>query len=156
MSKQTTRQTTIALPDAQSTEALGGKLAAGLPPGNRMGGLIFLRGELGAGKTTLARGLLRALGHTGAVKSPTYTLIEPYDLVHRRVLHIDLYRLADPQELDYLGLRDELDGALLLVEWPERAADSLGKPDIDIHLSYHPPGRLAIIDAAAGFNAANP
>lgn len=112
-------------------------------------GLVFLEGALGAGKTTFARAFLRALGVAGPVRSPTYTLIEPYDLVDGalldpdqgaiggpdRVLHLDLYRLGSPDELDYLGLRDEFDRALILIEWPIRAASELPCPDLEIQLA---------------------
>jgi tRNA threonylcarbamoyladenosine biosynthesis protein TsaE len=119
--------------------AFGARLAACL---RGRSGLVFLRGELGAGKTTLVRGLLRALGYEGAVRSPTYTLIEPYVLDGVRLYHLDLYRLGDPEELEYLGLRDLLDGeALLLVEWPERGAGVLPAPDLEIEISHVPPGR---------------
>ncbi len=108
----------LVLSDEFSQEALGARLAdvCTVPM------LIFLEGDLGAGKTTLARGFLRGLGHRGAVKSPTYTLIEPYEIDGRKVYHLDLYRVADPAELDYLGLREMLaEEAVLLIEWPERA-----------------------------------
>jgi tRNA threonylcarbamoyladenosine biosynthesis protein TsaE len=93
-----------------------------------------LQGGLGAGKTTFSRAFLRQMGVTGPVRSPTYTLIEPYDLPARRVLHLDLYRLAVPEELDDLGLRDEFDQALLLIEWPERGAGELPAADLLIQL----------------------
>ena len=128
------------LADTEATEALGAALARCLD-----GGLtVHLLGNLGAGKTTLVRGLLRALGHTGAVKSPTYTLVEPYELADRRLFHFDLYRLVDPEELEYVGIRDYLDGAsVVLVEWPERAGALLPPPDLELRLDYLPDGRQA-------------
>ena len=104
---------------AADMEALGAALAARLHEVR----LIGLRGELGAGKTTLVRGLLRALGHAGPVKSPTFTLVEPYALAEAVLYHLDLYRLNDPEELEFLGLRDYLQGRnVCIVEWPERGA----------------------------------
>lgn len=107
-------------------------------------GLVFLVGDLGAGKTTFARAFLRGLGVTGPVRSPTYTLIEPYDFTDgqngpRRVLHLDLYRLGSPEELDYLGLRDEFDQALILIEWAVRAEPELPLPDLEISLAMAAP-----------------
>lgn len=105
-------------------------------------GLITLHGDLGSGKTTLSRGLIQALGHTGAVKSPTYTLVEPYDLPSARVLHYDLYRLNDPEELTFLGVRDFLGADILtLVEWPERAGKLLPPADLAIFLAVEGSGR---------------
>ena len=113
--------------------ALGRRLAAAV--GDQA--LIFLEGDLGAGKTTLVRGFLRGRGHEGNVKSPTYTLIEPYQLPGGACYHLDLYRLGDPGELEYLGLRELLrERAVVLVEWPERGAGWLPSPDLTITLSY--------------------
>ena len=126
------------LPDAESQTAFGERLAVLLPTGL----VIYLRGDLGTGKTTLARGILRGLGHHGPARSPTYTLIEPYEIGTRRVYHLDLYRLADPEELEYLGLRDLLaEEALWLIEWPERGAGLLPPPDLTIAIDYLPPDR---------------
>jgi len=130
----------IDLPDEASTLQLGAVLA-GLPAIN---GKIFLHGELGAGKTTLVRGFLRALGHEGAVKSPTYTLMEPYELGGRAVYHLDIYRLGAAEELEYLGVRELfITGNTLLIEWPERAAGTMGEPDLEISLEYQGNARRA-------------
>ncbi len=123
---------------AEQQEAIGAALAAECPRGC----IIYLLGDLGAGKTTLVRGFMRGLGHTGAVKSPTYTLMEPYRIGEENYCHIDLYRLADAGELEYLGLRDLLeDGATLLVEWPERGQGELPPPDLIIRIDYLQQGR---------------
>lgn len=99
--------------------------------------LVTLHGDLGAGKTTLVSGLLSALGYQGPVRSPTYTLIEPYELAGRQFYHLDLYRLTDPMQLEELGVRDLLlPGAVLLVEWPERAGSLLSHADLAVHLAY--------------------
>ena len=116
---------------------------------------MFLQGELGAGKTTLARGLLHQLGVTGYVRSPSYTLLETYHAGGLRVLHLDLYRLEGAGDLAVLGLRDELDpGTLLLIEWPERAADTLPAPDLCVTLSIAGHGRQARLEAATAPGAA--
>ncbi|WP_295577983.1 tRNA (adenosine(37)-N6)-threonylcarbamoyltransferase complex ATPase subunit type 1 TsaE [uncultured Lamprocystis sp.] len=134
----------VRLSDAESQTAFGADLAAHLP--ERL--VIYLRGDLGTGKTTLARGILRGLGHRGAARSPTYTLIEPYEIGTTRVFHLDLYRLADPEELEYLGLRDLLaEAALWLVEWPERGAGLLPPPDLTIAIDSLDEGRRLTLTA---------
>jgi tRNA threonylcarbamoyladenosine biosynthesis protein TsaE len=118
------------------TEALGGRFAAGLPADRGDLVVVYLTGDLGAGKTTFARGFLRAAGITGPIRSPTYTLLEPYEAALATVAHLDLFRLRDASELEPLGLRDlALPGHLWLVEWPERGAGWLPSPDLSIVLS---------------------
>lgn len=135
----------LSLPDARATEALGEALAAAAPAGC----VIYLEGELGAGKTTLARGFLRGLGRPGRVKSPTYSLLEPYDTPAGPVLHLDLYRLADPDEAAWLGLADHAgDTTRLLVEWPEHGKDWLPAPDLVVRLAHDGERRRATLRAA--------
>ncbi|HEX7062452.1 MAG TPA: tRNA (adenosine(37)-N6)-threonylcarbamoyltransferase complex ATPase subunit type 1 TsaE [Woeseiaceae bacterium] len=135
----------VDLPDAAATEALGRAVAARLPADTR-GWTIALEGELGTGKSTFARALLRALGHAGPVPSPTYTLVEPYDIAGRTVYHVDLYRLAGPDELAFLGWSD-LDDGLLLVEWPERAAALARRADLVVRLRHAGAARAAELSA---------
>ena len=141
----------ILLADEAATEKLGRSLAKVCPSQC----LIFLRGDLGAGKTTLSRGFLRGLGYAGRVKSPTYTLVEPYDIqgdesATRRVYHFDLYRLADAEELAYLGAEDCFaDNAVSLVEWPQQGEGMLPAADIDILLQYEDGARRAQLQAGS-------
>lgn len=124
----------LKLPDERATLRAGRALAEAV---GGHGGVITLEGELGAGKTTLVRGLLASLGHTGRVKSPTYTLLETYEFGARGVHHLDLYRLARPAEVAPLDLGNLLgENDLLLVEWPERGAGQLPAPDLALHLRY--------------------
>lgn len=131
------------LRDTAATEKLGRDLAALLPE-DTCGWMILLQGELGAGKSTLARSLLRALGHEGNVPSPTYTLVEPYCLGEKTVYHVDLYRIADAKELEFLGWSDLRDG-LLLIEWPERVNGLSAEADVLVELRYEGEGRSAVI-----------
>jgi tRNA threonylcarbamoyladenosine biosynthesis protein TsaE len=129
------------LPDASATERAGAALAR--CPGLKRVRQIHLRGDLGAGKTTLVRGFLHALGHRGAVRSPTYTLLEPYEFPDLTVLHFDLYRVADPEELEYLGVREQSDARTLwLVEWPERGVGWLPEPELVASMWLEGDGRL--------------
>ena len=123
---------------------LGMRLGPQIPNG----ALVTLAGDLGAGKTTLVRGILRGLGYQGDVTSPTYTLLETHEPVGRLVHHFDLYRMEDPQELENIGVRDLLDGvAIALVEWPDRGAGVLPPADIAIRIDFSGPGRMVTLPA---------
>lgn len=126
------------LADSAATEALGQQLAQTMPPR----AVLYLRGDLGAGKSSLARAMLRALGVSGPVKSPTYTLVERYPIAAGQAVHLDLYRIAEAAELEFLGLEELADQARLwLVEWPERGGRALPAPDLEIELGVAGAGR---------------
>jgi len=132
------------LPDAAATDQLGAALAATRPTP----AVVHLHGDLGAGKSTLARALLRALGVQGAIRSPTYTLVERYPLPAGEAWHLDLYRIGDAGELDFLGL-DEAEADLWLVEWPERGGAALPPLDLRVALDMHGAGRRARLHACS-------
>jgi tRNA threonylcarbamoyladenosine biosynthesis protein TsaE len=136
------------LPDEAATQALGGALARALQPGL----VIYLHGDLGAGKTALTRALLHAAGHQGAVKSPTYTLSEPYRIVLDgqavQVIHYDLYRMASPEEFLDAGFREDFNGHnICIVEWPEKGEPVLPPPDVNVTLAVSGHGREVELQA---------
>ena len=153
------RTQVIDLPDESATEALGRSLAivaadlhpdalGVLTPGAGAGGRIHLQGDLGAGKTALARALIRACGVTGRIKSPSYALLESYKVFNLYLYHLDFYRFSDPAEWSDAGFREILENeALVLIEWPERAAGQLSQPDMLIQLDYAQNGRRATLSA---------
>jgi len=138
------------LPDEVATIAAGNHLAQALVADTNdrsTAFVMYLQGNLGAGKTTLCRGVIQGLGHTGNVKSPTYTLVEPYALPTGAVYHFDLYRLRDPAELEYLGVEDYFDhGLLCLVEWPDRGHGIVPPADIQLTLRKEGEGRCLALD----------
>ncbi len=144
MSAITPDERSVFLPDEAATMALGNRLALVIEPGL----YVALSGDLGSGKTTLTRGILRGLGFQGKVKSPTYTLVEPYNLSKLDLYHFDFYRLNNPQEWLDAGFRDYFEpGTVCLVEWPERGGDLLPVADLKISLSVESSGRRIRIAA---------
>lgn len=135
-------EVTVGLSNEAATARFGAVLASRLMAASAAINVVYLQGDLGAGKTTLVRSILRGLGHGGSVKSPTYTLVEEYDLPNLKVYHFDLYRLSDPEELEFMGMRDFLDPSLVqaervlcFVEWPERGGALLPEPDTELTMS---------------------
>lgn len=152
------------LGDEAATLALGESLGSLLKANSERknteseGVVVFLEGDLGAGKTTFCRGLLRAFGHSGPVKSPTYTLVEEYHLAGRQLYHFDLYRLGDPEELEYMGIRDYFSQqSLCILEWAERGAGVLPPPDLRVKVEVSGDGRRASVyaDSAHGSQLLN-
>ncbi len=130
--------------DEAAMLALGARLSQVFPDT----GLIYLHGDLGAGKSTLVRGFIKACGYAGHVKSPTYTLVEPYQVPGHSIYHLDLYRLADPEELEFIGFRDLLtQQSIVLVEWPDKAQGLLPAADLDVYIQYSAQGREVLIEA---------
>ena len=146
MNKVVSDEIVLPLKDVAATERLGATLANVLPDGL----VVFLQGDLGAGKTCLVRGVLRGLGYQGAVKSPTYTLLEEYSLAGKEIIHFDLYRLSDPEELDLIGIRDYFNAkASCFIEWPQRGQGFLPRADLQIQISLDGDGRLARISSSS-------
>ncbi|HDZ57025.1 MAG TPA: tRNA (adenosine(37)-N6)-threonylcarbamoyltransferase complex ATPase subunit type 1 TsaE [Pseudomonas xinjiangensis] len=135
----------------KAMEAAGARIGAAL----EWKGIVYLDGDLGAGKTTLSRGLIRAKGHQGAVKSPTFTLVEPYEFPGGAIYHFDLYRLLDPEELEFLGIRDYFTpDSLCLIEWPEKGKGVLPSPDLTITIATQGAGRYLSIEGQSAHGVA--
>jgi len=147
MTAEPINQMQILLEDEQMMQVFGEKIAQVIGQINAPL-LILLNGDLGAGKTTLSRGILYGLGHRGSVKSPTYTLVEPYDLQIGKVFHFDLYRLVDPEELYDIGFNDYLtESQLCMIEWPDKGGSLLPKADMSLQINSNGTGRQVILTA---------
>jgi tRNA threonylcarbamoyladenosine biosynthesis protein TsaE len=141
------------LPDETATIAIGNGLAQVLKNTTKQQALVvYLNGDLGAGKTTLTRGFVRGMGHQGNVKSPTYTIVEPYELLGWRIFHFDLYRLADAEELEYMGIRDYFNSdCCCFIEWPEKGTGLLAKADLIINIVYQDEQRIITLQAETSY-----
>lgn len=145
----------LSLPDSTATEALGRSLAYSMPPTAACGAVLYLQGELGTGKTTTVRSLLHALGVTGKVRSPTYTLIDTYELPSLTCVHIDLYRVLSATQVEELGIRDMAGpGCLMLIEWPEKGAGAIPDADLVLALAYADDARHISVRAHSGLGNA--
>jgi len=136
------------LPNEASTEAFAARVAGVIEQAT----VIYLEGDLGAGKTTFSRGFIQSLGHIGKVKSPTYTLVEPYEIKPWRIFHFDLYRLSDAEELEFMGIRDYFDDdCLCLIEWPDKGAGLLASADLHISIEFSETGRALKLEALSAY-----
>jgi tRNA threonylcarbamoyladenosine biosynthesis protein TsaE len=146
--KEQLKTETFLLVDETATIAMGTQLAHIVKIELKQGLVVYLNGDLGAGKTTLTRGFVQGMGHKGNVKSPTYTLVEPYELNDWRVYHFDLYRLSDPEELEYMGIRDYFsENCCCFIEWPEKGQGMLADADLIINMAYSDEQRVITLDA---------
>lgn len=144
---------TLVLPDLAAVEAFGGRIAARLRPGD----VVALTGELGAGKTTLARAIVRALGYEGEVPSPTFTIVETYEALDPPLVHADFYRLESPREAEELGLDDYREGAALIAEWPDKAGGFGHEPGcLSVALEFVGSGRRAVVEGGADWQRRMP